>query len=138
MRPLARKIFLTQGLVILMVFGVSGFAYLSLGSARDRAAALAADYAIGKAHESLGAELRDIERSRSIYFIERRTDGEMMPQLRNSFYESLERVALGVEELAQRAGERDDLGSLIQSLRSQLHTNHEESTEYNQTFPESH
>ncbi|MFQ5718306.1 MAG: hypothetical protein ACE5IK_02045 [Acidobacteriota bacterium] len=70
MRPLARKIFLTQGLVVLLVFGISLFAYLSLGEARTRAERLRAEYDIGIAHRALLAELRDLSRSRAFYFLE--------------------------------------------------------------------
>ncbi|MFQ5671128.1 MAG: ATP-binding protein [Acidobacteriota bacterium] len=120
MRPLARKIFLTEGFVILMVFGVSLFGYLSLREARTRASHLRAEYELGIAHESLLSELRDIGRSRVYYFVEEQGAGPLTGAFRRSFHESLERVAQGVEELARRAGSRADLAPLVADLRTQL------------------
>ena len=75
MRPLARKIFLTQGLVVLLVFGISLFAWLSLGEARTRAEGLRANYTVGIAHRTLLADLYDLSLSRACYFLENQNPG---------------------------------------------------------------
>ncbi|MFQ5766489.1 MAG: hypothetical protein ACE5ID_00675, partial [Acidobacteriota bacterium] len=120
MRPLARKLFLTQGLIILMVFGVSGFAYFALGDAHRRAARLEAEYELGKVQEIFEAELRDIALSRKFYFIEKTSHGDKLAEMRRSFYGSLERLELEIAELANRAGNKSDLKELVHLLRRQL------------------
>ncbi len=120
MRPLARRIFLTQGLIVLLVFGVSLFAYVKLLEAKSRASRLRAEYELGIAHEMLLSELRDIGRSRPFYFLEKRSRGTRTEEFKRSFYSSLERVAGGVEELARQAGGRQGLDDLVDQLRLNL------------------
>ncbi len=120
MRPLARKILLTQGVIILLILGVSVFTWVQMLDTRQRAARLMAEYSLGTAQEKLVAELRDIGRNRTFYFLERRSGGEEVPSLRDSFYLSLERVARGVDELSAQVGPRQGLGRLVDSLRRDL------------------
>ena len=119
MRPLARKIFLTQGVVILLVFGVSAFAYTHFREAMKRAQGLHAEYNLGTAHEELEAELRDIAISRTFYIQERRSDGEELEAFRRTFAQSLERVAAGVGKLGG-AGAGGDLDLLVSDLSREM------------------
>ena len=118
MRPLARRILLTQGLIIVLVFGVSLFAFLSLREARRRAAHLRSEYDRGVAHEKLLAEVRDIARSRSFYVLEQRSGGPLVDDFRRPFYQSLGRIGVGVAELERRAQRRPDLVPGVERLRA--------------------
>jgi signal transduction histidine kinase len=120
MRPLARKILLTQGVIILLVLGVSIFSWLQMLDARQRAARLRAEYDLGGAHEKLKAELRDIGLSHTFYFIEKRTGGDRVHELEGSFYSSLVTVARDIDDLAQQSGTREDLAGLVQELSASL------------------
>lgn len=120
MRPLARKILLTQGVIILLVLGVSIFSWLQMLDARQRAARLRAEYDLGGYHEQLVAELRDIGLSQRFYFSERRTGGERVQDLQSAFYGSLVTVARDIDELAQQSGTREDLAGLVLDLRDGL------------------
>jgi hypothetical protein len=117
MRPLARKIFLTQGLVVLLVLAISLFAYLSLLDARARASDLGAEYELGIAHETLLSELRDIQRSRAFYYLEKRNHGEQTDALRVTFRDALERVKGHVDKLESLAATRVDMQALVADLR---------------------
>jgi signal transduction histidine kinase len=120
MRPLARKILLTQGVIILMVLGVSIFSWLQMLDARERAAQLRAEYELGGYHEKLVAELRDIVRSHSFYLLEKRDAGNKVPSMQTAFYHSLEELARGIDELAKQSATREDLAGLVQDLRGNL------------------
>jgi signal transduction histidine kinase len=120
LRPLARKILLTQGVVISLVFGVSTFAFLHFRAARTHATHMHEEFELWLAHEKLETELRDVERSRAFYFQAKRVQGERLVQLRDAFYQSLERLDASVEELAEKAAGPADLGALISGLRRQL------------------
>ena len=118
MRPLARRILLTQGLIIVLVFGVSLFAFHSLREARRRAAHLRSEYDRGVAHEKLLAEVRDIARSRSFYVLEQRSSGPLIDEFRRPFYQSLGRIGVGVAGLERRAQRRPDLVPGVERLRA--------------------
>ena len=120
MRPLARKILLTQGVIILLVLGVSIFSWLQMLDARQRAARLRAEYDLGSDHEKLVAELRDIGRNHAFYFLEKKNDGERVQKLQRTFYQSLLTVAEDIDELAQQSGTREDLAGLVLELKASL------------------
>ena len=120
MRPLARKIVLTQGVIILLIFGVSLFTWWQMVDASNRAERLQAEYHLGTNLEQLVAELRDIGRSRTYYFGEKKSGGEELARLQDSFYLSLVRIASTIDELALQSGPRADLAGLVDTLRRRL------------------
>ncbi|MCZ6650391.1 MAG: HAMP domain-containing sensor histidine kinase [Acidobacteria bacterium] len=120
MRPLARKIVLTQGVIILLIFGVSLFTWWQMVDASNRAERLQAEYHLGTNLEQLVAELRDMGRSRTYYFGEKKSGGEELARLQDSFYLSLVRIASTIDELALQSGPRADLAGLVDTLRRRL------------------
>ncbi len=120
MRPLARKILLTQGVIILLIFGVSMFTWWQMIDASKRAERLEAEYNLGTNLEQLLAELRDIGRSRTFYFLEKENNGKDLAELQGSFYRSLVRIAQNIDELAQQSGPRAELAGLVDILGRRL------------------
>ena len=120
MRPLARKILLTQGVIILMVLGVSIFSWLQMLDARERAARLQEEYELGGYHEKLVGELRDILRSHTFYLLEKREGGDQVQKMQDAFYGGLEELARDIDELAKQSGTREDLAGLVHDLRYNL------------------
>ena len=120
MRPLARKIVLTQGVIILLVFGVSLFTWWQMIDASNRAERLQAEYHLGTNLEQLVAEMRDIGLSRAFYFMGRKSGDKDLTELQESFYLSLVRIAHTIDELALQSGPRADLAGLVDILRRRL------------------
>ena len=120
MRPLARKIVLTQGVIILLIFGVSIFTWWQMFDASKRAERLQVEYQLGTNLEQLRAELRDIGRSRTFYFLEKKSGGADLARLQDLFYRSLERIAHAIDELALQSGPRAGLAGLVDILRQRL------------------
>ncbi|MCZ6746690.1 MAG: HAMP domain-containing sensor histidine kinase, partial [Acidobacteria bacterium] len=118
--PRARKIVLTQGVIILLIFGVSLFTWWQMVDASNRAERLQAEYHLGTNLEQLVAELRDMGRSRTYYFGEKKSGGEELARLQDSFYLSLVRIASTIDELALQSGPRADLAGLVDTLRRRL------------------
>ena len=120
MRPLARKILLTQGVIILLVLGVSIFSWLQMLDSRQRAAGLRAEYDLGSNHEKLVAGLRELDRGRVFYFLEKRAGGEKLKEIQQAFYLNLVTVAMGIDELGRQSATREDLAGLVLELSQDL------------------
>jgi signal transduction histidine kinase len=99
---------------------VSIFSWLQMLDTRERAARLRAEYDLGSNHEKLTAELRELDRGRGFYFLEKRTGSDQFQEFQEVFYKNLVTVARDIDELARQSATREDLAGLVLQLSQDL------------------